>query len=212
MTKKERRNKKRIQIQNRQLVKKYPWLKPRNVWTDKTPSDYDYTYTELDAMEDGWRKTLGMMMIEEIDRELKQYHRRDNYRIMQIKEKYGMLRWYDFGAPKSVHRIIDKYSHISACVCGKCGKLDTPTINTGWIYPMCFDCYYKVCRHRGVKRNKAEIEEEYKKITISDDCTIPTSYTVRHFSNDGDLDETIDISETVSKIRKSQQRREKPRI
>ena len=201
MNKKQRKNKKRRQLQNKKLLKKYPWLKPRNVWTDKTPSDYDYTYTELDAMEDGWRKAFGMMMVEEIDQELRKYHCRDSYRIEQIKEKYGGLRWYDFGAPKSVDRIIEKYGYISECVCGHCGKLDTPAFNKGWIYPMCFDCYYKICRRRGNQKDRIEIEEEYKKTTNGKDCIIPTSYTVQHLDKNGNWVETIDISDTVSKIR-----------
>ena len=30
---------------NKELIKKYPFLLPRNVWTDKVPEDYDYSYT-----------------------------------------------------------------------------------------------------------------------------------------------------------------------
>lgn len=30
----------------KQLVERYPYLLPRNVWTDKVPEDYDYTYCD----------------------------------------------------------------------------------------------------------------------------------------------------------------------
>ena len=39
---------------NKELVEKYPFLMPHNRWTDHIPEDYDYSYTELDAMPDGW--------------------------------------------------------------------------------------------------------------------------------------------------------------
>ena len=32
---------------------------PRNRWTGEVPEDYDYSYTELDSMPDGWRKAFG---------------------------------------------------------------------------------------------------------------------------------------------------------
>ena len=62
LTKNERIKKKKDIIRNKKLIKKYPWLIPRNRWTDKIPNDYDYSWTELDSMEDGWRKAFGEMM------------------------------------------------------------------------------------------------------------------------------------------------------
>ena len=55
---------------NKQLVEKYPFLLPRNRWTGNVPADYDYSYTELDAMPDGWRKAFGEQMGQEIAEEL----------------------------------------------------------------------------------------------------------------------------------------------
>ena len=36
--------------QNKKLIERYPFLMPRNRWTGKVPEDYDYSYTELDAI------------------------------------------------------------------------------------------------------------------------------------------------------------------
>lgn len=47
------------------------------------------TYTELDAMEPGWRKAFGIQMCKEIKKELKKYNFLYKYRITQIKEKFG---------------------------------------------------------------------------------------------------------------------------
>lgn len=47
------------------------------------------SYTELDAMPDGWRKVFGIQMCKEIKQELKKYNYLYKYRITQIKEKFG---------------------------------------------------------------------------------------------------------------------------
>ena len=39
---------------NQKLIERFPFLIPRNHWTGKVPEDYDYSYTELDSMPDGW--------------------------------------------------------------------------------------------------------------------------------------------------------------
>lgn len=88
-----------IQEYNKALVTKYPFLLPRNVWTDEVLSEYDFTWTELDAMPEGWRIRFGEEMVEEISQELRKFDYEDKYRILQIKEKWGELRWYDGGVP-----------------------------------------------------------------------------------------------------------------
>lgn len=99
------------------------------------------SYTELDAMESGWRKAFGIQMCKEIKKELKKHKFLYKYRIVQIKEKFGYLHWYDSGTPKDskIYDIIRKYEQISAKTCGVCGKPATK-ISKGWIYPYCDDC------------------------------------------------------------------------
>lgn len=129
-----------IQSKNIDLVKRFPFLLPHNRWTDEVPEDYNYEYTELDAMPDGWRTAFGEQMCEEIREELIRANYLDKYRISQIKEKYGSLRWYDFGATgKILKEIIPKYQCLSEHTCIKCGKPATK-ISLGWISPWCDDC------------------------------------------------------------------------
>ena len=96
---------------NKEIVSKYPWLHPTNRWSGKKDEDYAYVYTELDAMPDGWRLAFGDDMIEEIHQELVKYDFVDSYRILQIKEKYGYLRWYDNGTP--IGKLSDSYVGIT---------------------------------------------------------------------------------------------------
>ena len=59
---------------------------------------------------------------------------------MQIKEKFGGLRWYDAGSPEKVWKeIIPKYENISYKTCIDCGK-PAEYIQCGWISPYCANC------------------------------------------------------------------------
>ena len=39
---------------NQKLIERFPFLMPRNRWAGEVPEDYDYSYTELDSMPDGF--------------------------------------------------------------------------------------------------------------------------------------------------------------
>ena len=128
---------------NKDLLEKYPWLTPYNVWTGEPLEDYDYEYTLADDIPRGWRIAFGDQMIEELDQLLKKYNLEKEYRITQIKEKYGGLRWYDNGFPEEGYKEytdwLHKYEDLSFRTCIRCGK---PAIGLtkGWIMPLCKDC------------------------------------------------------------------------
>ena len=97
-------------------------------------------HTELDDMPPGWRAAFGLQMCEEIKQELlKTKGHIYDYRIDQIKEKYGGLRWYDHNTTMAIQKIIHKYESISFRTCINCGKPATK-ISKGWISPYCDDC------------------------------------------------------------------------
>ena len=127
-----------IQEYNAKLIDEYPFLDPRKLWVDKT-DDYDYSYTEMDAMPEGWRIAFGDNLLKELKEELIKSNCLDEYRVLEIKEKYGNLRWYDNISSKDIYNIIHKYEDISARTCIHCGKPATK-ISTGWISPWCNDC------------------------------------------------------------------------
>lgn len=95
-------SKKLIVEYNKDLIDKYPFLLPRNRFTDEVLDDYDWTYTEMESMPNGWRIAFGDQMLEEIKNELVKFDFLNEYRILEIKEKYGTLRWYDGGTPTSI--------------------------------------------------------------------------------------------------------------
>jgi len=130
-----------IREYNKQLIAKYPWLLPRNRWTGEVIDDYDYSYTELDDMPDGWRAAFGEQMCEEIQQALNVMEPdvANTFRIMQIKEKYGFLHFYTNWLTDQIREIIYKYEEISKYTCIRCGAPATQ-ITTGWICPFCDKC------------------------------------------------------------------------
>ena len=135
--------KKQQKLKYKKLCKRYPFIALRNWRTDKP--FYDFTY--LDDMPEGWRKTFGKEMCEEIRRVLVKANYLNKYRVIQVKEKYGSLRWYDAGAPSSIYRelqdVIDKYEEMSVRTCIRCGRPATK-ISLGWISPFCDECAEKL--------------------------------------------------------------------
>lgn len=128
---------------NKKMVDIFPFLLPHNRWTDEVSEDYDYSYNELDAMPDAWAKAFGYEMLCEIKDELVKSNYLYDYRITQIKEKYGTLRWYDFGGSEELFKIISKYCNLSAKICIRCGAPATH-YTRGWISYICEKCSNKV--------------------------------------------------------------------
>ncbi len=128
---------------NKALVDDFPFLLPRNRWTGKVPDDYDYSYTELDAMPEGWRTAFGLQMCKELKEILVGAGALETYRIMDIKEKYGSLHWYDNGYPASADKQYiawqSKYVELSLNTCIICGKKATK-MSVGYISPFCDQC------------------------------------------------------------------------
>ena len=125
------------------LMTEYPFLIPRECndeIIDNTCLD-GRTYTELDDLPNGWRIVFGNDICEELKNELIKFNCLDKYRIVQIKEKFGTLRWYDYGYPVEckVRDIIRKYEEMSEKICIECGK-PAKWITKGWINFICDDC------------------------------------------------------------------------
>ncbi len=147
------REKRMIIRKNKELCERFPFLIPWHRFTGerfvqldrhgkmKAVHDYDWSYTELDSMPDGWRKAFGMKMCEEIREELIKWNDLDRWQIIEMKEKYGQLRIYDSGIKIGcrIHDIERKYEQISERTCIVCGAPATK-MTLGWISPYCDKC------------------------------------------------------------------------
>ena len=132
------KNKNNIEL-NKQMIEYFPFLLPRNRWTGLVSSGYDYSYNEMYAMPHGWAVAFGYEMLCELREELLTHGFLYDYRITDIKEKYGTLRWYDAGITEKGFEIVRKYCSMSAHVCQECGKSATH-MTRGWISYFCKKC------------------------------------------------------------------------
>lgn len=112
-------------LNNKSKLRWYKILK----WIDENILDkicFLPDHTELDALEPGWRKKFGIDICKEIKRSLLKHggiKALMRYRIIQIKEKFGGLRWYDNYSTKEImDEIIPKYYKISRETCIHCGN------------------------------------------------------------------------------------------
>ena len=168
---------------NRELIEAYPWLTPTNRWSGKRITDcmgengdegywpgnlsahpnYDYEYTELDEMPLGWRRAFGEEMCAELDGEIKTWPQdmQDEFRIFQIKEKWGSLRFYTNYTSKEFKRILRKYKNLSETTCINCGE-PAKWISRDWISPYCDICAQEDFDHiNGSYSAQTPWEEKY---------------------------------------------------
>ena len=132
---------------NKELVNEFPFLK----------YDDDYEYTWLDDLEDGWRECFGIQLCADLKDCLEESDFLEDYRISQIKEKWGQLRWYDnFGGDKWLEHLY-AWTYISEHTCKNCGKFPVPMRDDGWVSPYCDRCYKDLSW--SLRKGKKTIEE-----------------------------------------------------
>ena len=145
--------------QNKKLVERYPFLLPRNVFTDKVDPDYDYSYIRgIGELPNGWEK-LFLQMCEDIRQPLIDDDYLDKFRFTQVKEKYNRLECYNRGASEEVNTILEKYMVLSRYVCTKCGRRARYETQ-GYIASYCKPC-----------RESLPVVEKAKKVKIKPSFT-----------------------------------------
>ena len=104
-------------------------------------------YLNPDDVPHGWRH-----VVESLDDEIQNVINQggiSNYRVVQLKEKYGTLRLYDeynYEYEEQRQRLQDLnaiYEGISEHTCAYCGKYPSRVLKYGWILPVCEECYGK---------------------------------------------------------------------
>ena len=204
-------------IKNRKLCKKYPFLIPWRGWKKDRYGDYRevygwkrgerFSYIMWDFWPRGWNKTIAPLMLEELGEVVKRVQFPKECHVLDGKEKWGRLELY-FSGPDEAQRIIDKYETISQNVCVRCGKPDVWVINSGWICPICFECFekdyndtYNKYLAASAKSSSEEIKKLYDNYRCSDTNLIAESYEVYNFSSTFPKVTEINIKPTVDKIR-----------
>lgn len=122
------------------LIDYFPFLYPRNVWTDRLVEDYDYSWClGVDELPEGWVR-LFLLFCKHLRKDLILHRYLDKFRFEQIKEKYGDMRLYNSGFPKESngYELETIYSYLSTYVCQTCGK-PAKYESRGWIAQECED-------------------------------------------------------------------------
>ena len=130
--------------QRKKLIEIYPYLQPRNLWTDETIVTDNYTYIRGEyELPEGWLK-LFLLYCKNIRCSLAETNMLNKFRFSQLKEKYGRMRLYNMGVPKNSNITILTmlYECYSTQVCHVCGKLARYK-SLGWIEPWCETCVDK---------------------------------------------------------------------
>ena len=130
------------QTENKKLIEQYPFLLPQHSVSGTHSTDFESTV--LDDMPAGWRTAFGGNLCKEIMEELVQNDCVDSYQVLQIKEKYGELRWYSQGGTERIHReIVPKYEKMSRRICIHCGRPAT-LVSKSWVAPWCNACAHNL--------------------------------------------------------------------
>ena len=181
---------------NIRLVARYPFLEMKG-WDESKHSDFRSTW--LDQMPIGWKKTLGIPLCEELREELLRIDPSllNTYRVSQVKEKYGTLRWYDSGSySEEMDDILTKYEDISKYTCTVCGKLNVPVFDDGWISPFCTECYKE---HFEKTEGKKATDRNIKQYMIEEPgLTKDTIITI--YNSKGKTEKRIDFSDTLRNL------------
>jgi hypothetical protein len=203
-----RQKKKQLKMRNKKLVKLHPYLLPRSVWTCKVVKGYDYTWTEYDCLYKGWKTGFGKLLLDDLREACLKTNFLNKLQFSDIKEKYGSLRMYNFGAPQEVHDVIRKYEFISQYICYQCGSPESTIVNDyGWYLPMCKCCWDKNNRRR--EREGYSVIRSWEEVADLDNVGLPNEYKYTTFSKEGNITTVVDISETANKIRRKYNKRRK---
>jgi len=103
------------------------------------------TYIEEElalGMPDGWWKKFGKKMAKELQTIVDEKEIED-FKILQVKEKYNSLRVYISPYDKDIDDVLRKYEDLSTKYCVMCGKKATK-VSKGWYNSFCDECAEKV--------------------------------------------------------------------
>lgn len=76
---------------------------------------------------------------------------RENCYVVQVKEKWGGLRFYLSSSTTNIHRLISKTESQSRKICEDCGQPGEPR-DGGWIRTQCLDCFKQTLMRKYASR------------------------------------------------------------
>jgi len=99
--------------------------------------------------EDGW-----FDLIYELSKKITELDPEGKVEAVQVKEKFGGLRFYINGAPREIHDLIAKYEKKSYQTCEACGAKGKSRPDLGWVRTLC-NKHYKIIRPASSKNHNS---------------------------------------------------------
>lgn len=113
--------------------------------------DYDWIDETICGLNAGWAIAFGAELINDMEIAKKNTYilpdenDKDNvfdskFKLVQIKEKFGSLRFYADGMTEAMSTVASVYETISYHACIKCGNIQNIARTDEWIQPICRQC------------------------------------------------------------------------
>ena len=90
----------------------------------------------------GWLSMINELC-EKLDNLISEKHLdlKNDFRVLQVKEKYAGLKFYVSSAYDDIFDLIDEYEDMSYNICEECGKSPAHQVEKhGWIMTRCDEC------------------------------------------------------------------------
>ena len=182
-------------VYNYLLIRKYPFLKPSDAFGEPVKK-YHYQYVELVHMPIGWEIAFGKMFCDDLLEACKTDDvNPHDLRIIEMKEKWGRLRASVNQCTPNIQRVLDDYEQVSGNICWRCGKIDVPMTNFGWLVPECRKCYVE--NHNN---NPLQYDDMMRGMS-KEECRIPDYYTTHVFYKDSDQYVNHDLTWITNRLR-----------
>ena len=118
------------------LAEKYPHINTSDhIWNELINTSIQYGSGLNDLLIEL------MMKVEEIYK--KNGVGTSEFKIEQIKEKYGQLRIYVSSSIDEVHHRISEYEVKANKICDECGAIGSLHVKDGWFQVLCVECAFK---------------------------------------------------------------------
>lgn len=106
---------------------------------------------------EGWVKTFGDDLCNRLWAAIERNNLIGKYEILQVKEKFGMLTWYDRNSNDEIKEIITFFHEMSKYTCCVCGALAEWVKSDCWITPI----YDKHLKERNYHPNSYKRANDY---------------------------------------------------
>ncbi|NMA85002.1 MAG: hypothetical protein GX962_14195 [Epulopiscium sp.] len=115
------------------IAKKYPHININDyIWQGLITVNYEYG--------SGWHDVIIELVMQIEDIYKKNNVDITDFKINQIKEKYGTLRFYAISSLGEVHDLISEYEDKSKELCCECGEIGSLHEKHGWSQTLCDKC------------------------------------------------------------------------